>query len=60
VGFWNRELRIELAGLSHEPITFDAELRRLDVTFSPDVVVVAGALVALVVVVVVVVVVGEG
>ena len=60
MGFWNRELRIELAGLSHELITFDAELITLDVTFSPDEVVVAAVVVAEVVVVVVVVVVVEG
>jgi hypothetical protein len=54
-GFWNRELRIELAGLSHEPITLEAELRTLDGTIAPgDVVVDAVVVVAVVVVVVVV------
>jgi hypothetical protein len=52
-GFWNSELRIELAGLSHEPITLDTELRTLDVALLP-----VGVVVSVVVVVVVVVPVG--
>jgi hypothetical protein len=35
-GFWNRELKIELAGLSHEPIALDTELRTLDVAFPAE------------------------
>ena len=50
-GFWNRELRIELAGLSQEPITLDTELRTLDVAMPPVVVVVDVVVVVVVVVV---------